>query len=205
MSARRAHAFTASRVSEQADVTEIDLAHEIIQSGRWSFGAGVPPAELLQMTEHQTSPGKVQAAITENAGCSVDAAVRIEGNNDVAKTRQTLCQVTVSGVTRHGNKAGRTRAGKRVLNIDIKMLSGPSQSTGSIPAGNLYSDAVIGPPERRVASGATCAARGADRSSKHKSILIIPPETGVKFWESSSLCPDCFNRKENNQMAGIAY
>ena len=85
------------------------------------------------MTEHQTSPGKVQAAITEHAGCSVDAAVRIEGNNDVAKTRQTLCQVTVSGVTRHGNKAGWTGAGKGVLNVDIKMLCGSGQpATGGV-------------------------------------------------------------------------
>src|SRR6185436_19678572 len=126
-----AHPFPASRVSEQADVTEIDLAHQIIQSGRWSFGAGIPPAQLLQMTEHQPAARQVQAAINESAGCSVDAAVHIEGHNDVAQTRQTLCQVTVSGVTRHGNEAGRTGAGKGVLNVDIKMLAGSGQTTTS--------------------------------------------------------------------------
>ena len=75
------------------------------------------------MTEHQTPAGKIQPAITEHAGRSVDAAVRIDGHNDVAKTRQTLCQVTVAGVTRHGNKAGRTGAGKSVLNVDIKVFT----------------------------------------------------------------------------------
>src|SRR5881394_208842 len=123
------HAFAATRVSEQARMTEVDFAHEIIEVGWRSFGARIPLTEFLQMAQHQTPSRQVQSAINENARRGVDAAVRIDRDHDEAKTRQTLCQVTVSGVTRHGNKAGWTGAGKGVLNVDIKMLCRPRQTT----------------------------------------------------------------------------
>src|SRR5215472_4759428 len=83
------------------------------------------------MAKHQTAAAKIKSAITGNPRRSVDASVRVDGHNDVAETRQTLCKVPISGVTRYRNKAVGTSAGKSVLNVNVKMLSRTSQTTAS--------------------------------------------------------------------------
>jgi hypothetical protein len=128
-----AHAFTAARVPQQTDVGEINFADQISESGRRNFRAGIPPAQLLKMAQHQTPARQIEAAIAEDAGRGVDATVRVNRHHDVAETRETFGQVTVPGMTGHGDVTGRTGAGERVLNVDIKMFGGPGQSaTGGV-------------------------------------------------------------------------
>jgi hypothetical protein len=81
------------------------------------------------MAQHQTPSRQVESAINEDARRGVDAPVRVDGYHDVAKTRETLCEVSVSSMTRHGNVTGGTGARESVLNIDIKMFGRSGQAT----------------------------------------------------------------------------
>src|SRR4030095_3885969 len=81
------------------------------------------------MAQHQTPSRQVESAITEDARRGVYAPVRVYGYHDITETRETLCEVSIPGMTRHWDVTGGTGSRESVLNIDIKMFARSGQAT----------------------------------------------------------------------------